>query len=49
MEKKYLAQKYDEKFEDYKRTQALKFCIISNFKTQLCRDKLLLFTLDNSI
>ena len=49
MEKKYLAQKFEEKSFDYKKAQALRFCIISNFKTQSCRDKLLLFTLDNSI
>lgn len=30
-----------------KKIQKMKFCIISNFKSQFCRNNLLLFSLDN--
>jgi len=36
--------------EDAKRkTEMMKFCIISSFRTQACRNSLLIFTLDNPV
>ena len=45
-EKAYLFKDTKE-YEDIKKIQKLRFCIISNFKSQFCRNNLMLFTLDN--
>jgi len=39
---------YSEKNENERKIQKIKFCIISNFKGQVCKNNLILFTLDNS-
>jgi len=49
MEKRACALNQAVSEKDSIKIEKMRFCIISNFKSQACRDKLLLFTLDNTI
>jgi hypothetical protein len=45
---KNLAVKETENYENRKKVKKATFCIISNFRTEMCKFKLMLFALDNS-
>lgn len=49
MEKRAYTLKQTISEKDSTKIEKMRFCIISNFKSQACRDNLLLFTLDNTI
>ncbi len=48
MENKATIGKKSLETENEKKIQMLKFCIISNFRTQFWRNNLMMFTLDNN-
>ena len=48
MDNKALAAKDAVNNENKKKIHMMKFCIISNFKSQFCRNNLMMFTLDNN-
>lgn len=47
METKTLEIQKIEENDEKKKIQKMRFCIISNFRSQICKNNLLLFTLDN--
>lgn len=47
MQEKNIDIAIDSTLEDKKKIQKMKFCIISNFKSQFVRNNLLMFALDN--
>jgi hypothetical protein len=47
MEKKAYVISHNFSDEAQNKIQMIKFCIISNFKSQVCKNNLMMFTLDN--